>query len=104
MSSLRILGIDPGLRVTGFGVIEKSGSKLTYITSGCIRVPVGELVDLAEIPGRDVEVAGDVLHRIDDVLVGQIDARNAVVVDVGDLRRGIVHGVARSRRIRLTTG
>ena len=40
---LRILGIDPGLRVTGFGVIEKSGSKLTYITSGCVRVPVGEL-------------------------------------------------------------
>ena len=43
--ALRILGIDPGLRVTGFGVIEKSGSKLTYITSGCIRVPVGELPD-----------------------------------------------------------
>ncbi len=43
--AFRILGIDPGLRVTGFGVIEKSGSKLTYITSGCIRVPVGELPD-----------------------------------------------------------
>jgi len=35
--SLRILGIDPGLRVTGFGVLEKSGQKLAYITSGCIR-------------------------------------------------------------------
>ena len=34
---VRILGIDPGLRVTGFGVLEKSGQKLTYITSGCIR-------------------------------------------------------------------
>ena len=34
---IRILGIDPGLRVTGFGVLEKSGQKLTYITSGCIR-------------------------------------------------------------------
>jgi crossover junction endodeoxyribonuclease RuvC len=31
---LRILGIDPGLRVTGFGVIEQTGSKLSYITSG----------------------------------------------------------------------
>ena len=34
---VRILGIDPGLTVTGFGVIEKSGRRLTYVTSGCIR-------------------------------------------------------------------
>jgi crossover junction endodeoxyribonuclease RuvC len=33
----RILGIDPGLRVTGFGVIEKNGARLSYVTSGCIR-------------------------------------------------------------------
>ncbi|MBI4205918.1 MAG: crossover junction endodeoxyribonuclease RuvC [Betaproteobacteria bacterium] len=40
---IRILGIDPGLRVTGFGVLDKAGQKLTYVTSGCIRVPNGEL-------------------------------------------------------------
>ena len=38
---LRILGIDPGLRVTGFGVIEKHGSKLSYVTSGCIKTGEG---------------------------------------------------------------
>ena len=32
-----ILGIDPGLRTTGFGVIEKQGNKLRYIASGTIR-------------------------------------------------------------------
>ena len=37
----RILGIDPGLRVTGFGVIERVGSQLQYIASGCIRTPAG---------------------------------------------------------------
>jgi len=37
----RILGIDPGLRVTGFGVIEKRGGKLAYITSGCIKTGEG---------------------------------------------------------------
>ena len=41
--ALRILGIDPGLRTTGFGVIEQSGSKLRYITSGCVRSGAGEL-------------------------------------------------------------
>jgi len=35
--SVRILGIDPGLRVTGFGVIEQHGSRLVYVASGCIR-------------------------------------------------------------------
>ena len=40
---LRILGIDPGLRVTGFGVIDIDGGRLTYVASGCIRIPAGEL-------------------------------------------------------------
>jgi crossover junction endodeoxyribonuclease RuvC len=39
----RILGIDPGLRITGFGVLDKTGSKLAYVTSGCIRTPAGDL-------------------------------------------------------------
>jgi crossover junction endodeoxyribonuclease RuvC len=32
-----ILGIDPGLRTTGFGVIDKQGNKLRYIASGTIK-------------------------------------------------------------------
>jgi crossover junction endodeoxyribonuclease RuvC len=36
-TSIRILGIDPGLRSTGFGVIDKSGNKLAYVASGCIK-------------------------------------------------------------------
>ena len=35
--TIRILGIDPGLRITGFGIIDKTGQKLSYVTSGCIR-------------------------------------------------------------------
>ena len=37
MSAPRILGIDPGLRITGFGVIEQHGSQLVYVASGCIK-------------------------------------------------------------------
>lgn len=33
---MRILGIDPGLRTTGFGVIDVSGSTLSYVASGTI--------------------------------------------------------------------
>ena len=32
-----ILGIDPGSRLTGYGVIEQQGRKLTYLGSGCIK-------------------------------------------------------------------
>ena len=42
---VRILGIDPGLRITGFGVVEKEGSKLRYVTSGCVRSGGGGLSD-----------------------------------------------------------
>jgi len=40
---VRILGIDPGLQVTGFGVIEKHGQRLRYVTSGCVKSGRGEL-------------------------------------------------------------
>ncbi|MCW8888496.1 MAG: crossover junction endodeoxyribonuclease RuvC [Gammaproteobacteria bacterium] len=38
-----ILGIDPGSRITGFGLIKIDGPKLSYIESGCIRTGGGEL-------------------------------------------------------------
>jgi crossover junction endodeoxyribonuclease RuvC len=34
---VRILGVDPGLQVTGFGVIDKQGNRLAYVASGCVR-------------------------------------------------------------------
>jgi crossover junction endodeoxyribonuclease RuvC len=34
-----ILGIDPGSRITGYGVIDCAGLKNEYVTSGCIRLP-----------------------------------------------------------------
>ncbi len=34
----RILGIDPGSRVTGYGIIEASSGRQRYIASGCIRI------------------------------------------------------------------
>jgi crossover junction endodeoxyribonuclease RuvC len=45
----RILGIDPGLRVTGFGVIVASGNRLQYVTSGCIRNTSGTLPERLKI-------------------------------------------------------
>ncbi len=43
VSVTRILGIDPGSRVTGYGVIDVGGGHLRYVGSGCIRVQGADL-------------------------------------------------------------
>ena len=40
---VRILGIDPGSRHTGWGVIDSSGHKSHYVAHGCLSVGDGEL-------------------------------------------------------------
>jgi len=54
---IRILGIDPGLRSTGFGVIDKAGSKLAYVASGCIKT----------------DAAGSLPQRIKTILDGLVE-------------------------------
>ena len=44
-SPIVILGIDPGLADTGFGVIEKLGHQLTAIDCGSIKTPAKTLIE-----------------------------------------------------------
>lgn len=46
---MRILGIDPGLRTTGFGVIDVDGHRLRYVASGTISTTH---VEQGELPAR----------------------------------------------------
>ncbi len=39
---MRILGIDPGLRTTGFGVLDAEGAELRYVASGVIQTASAE--------------------------------------------------------------
>jgi crossover junction endodeoxyribonuclease RuvC len=36
-AAIRIIGIDPGLRTTGWGVIEANGARIAHIASGVVR-------------------------------------------------------------------
>ncbi len=47
----RIIGIDPGLRRTGWGVIDVAGSRLSFVACGVIKV----------------EVEGGLAHRLRDL-------------------------------------
>ncbi|MDE8346805.1 MAG: crossover junction endodeoxyribonuclease RuvC [Acidocella sp.] len=44
---IRLLGIDPGLRFTGWGVIESDGHRLRHIADGVIST-----ADIADVPLR----------------------------------------------------
>ena len=68
---LRILGIDPGLRATGFGVVDKAGHSITYVASGCIRTRDGDLPGRLKIllDGLEAVIAE---HQPDQVAVEQV--------------------------------
>ena len=34
---MRLLGLDPGLRATGWGVVEADGNRLTYVADGVVK-------------------------------------------------------------------
>jgi len=55
-----ILGIDPGSRVTGYGVIETAGQKQRYIASGCIRTNAD-----FELPNKLGEIFSGVTELIE---------------------------------------
>ncbi|WP_278385223.1 crossover junction endodeoxyribonuclease RuvC, partial [Alteromonas mediterranea] len=55
-----ILGIDPGSRITGYGLIARKQGKLVYVASGCIRVGT------ADLPSRLANIftgVGDIIRQ-----------------------------------------
>jgi len=91
---IRILGIDPGSRFTGFGVIESDGKNYKYITSGFIRVTgetwserlkvifesVNELVETHQPQEMSIEKV--FMHRNADSALKLGQARGAAICAV----------------------
>lgn len=72
-----ILGIDPGSRITGFGVVRDTGRGCEYVASGCIRTGSGALHERLQVVYRGVReiirTHGPVTMGIEQVFM----ARNA---------------------------
>lgn len=94
---MKILGIDPGSRITGFGLIEVEKLKFNYLASGCIRTK-GELTkrittifeNISEIVAKyqpDVVVIERAFMRPDrpnpDTAIKLGHARGAIISAVG---------------------
>ncbi|HUQ29106.1 MAG TPA: crossover junction endodeoxyribonuclease RuvC [Usitatibacter sp.] len=61
MTAIRILGIDPGLGCTGYGVLEKNRTSLAYVASGRIRSD--ESLALAERLAQILAGLSEVIER-----------------------------------------
>jgi crossover junction endodeoxyribonuclease RuvC len=78
MEVIRILGIDPGLRVTGFGVIEVIDGKLSYVTSGVIKTAAAKKNtiegedDKEELPARLKVILDGLFEVIDTYQPNQV--------------------------------
>jgi crossover junction endodeoxyribonuclease RuvC len=81
VSAIRILGIDPGLRLTGFGIIEKVGEKINYVTSGTIKTTSGKGADIEDLPSR-LKIIIDGLFEVIDTYVPEQVAVEKVFVNV----------------------
>jgi crossover junction endodeoxyribonuclease RuvC len=88
---LRILGIDPGSHVTGYGLVEKRRAGLVFVTFGEIRPPRGASLTVAlatvyeRLAGLIRESAPDVM-AIEDIFFGK-NVRSLI-------RQGQLRGVA----------
>ncbi len=75
---MRILGIDPGLRCTGFGVIDAEGSKLHYVASGTIKT---DAVHIGQLPAR-LKILFDGVREVAQRYQPQCSAVEIVFVNV----------------------
>ena len=91
--ALRILGIDPGSRITGFGIIDVVGREHFYVASGCIKTIPGD--ELAGRIGIIVENIGEIIacYKPQQAAVEAVAVRP--VLPVATPRRHLPHSAAR---------
>src|SRR5438046_1149773 len=88
-----ILGIDPGSRITGYGLIQSNGFRHQYVSSGCIRTQ-GELPErlnqifqglsqiITEFVPAQVAIEEVFMHRNANSALKLGQARGAIIVAV----------------------
>ena len=88
---MRILGIDPGIRNTGWGVVEQIENKLRHIANGVIK-PRPNLADAARLQFIAVGVAEAIAtHQPDAAAIEEIFVAKSAT---SALKLGMARGVA----------
>jgi len=86
----RVLGIDPGSRLTGYGVVDADRGRLRYVASGCIRTMDGSMAERLR----------ELLHGLEKTLADYVPEQVAIEQifiarnPVSALKLGQARGVA----------
>jgi crossover junction endodeoxyribonuclease RuvC len=99
---LRILGIDPGSLVTGYGVVERHGADVRHVAHGTLRPPRAAAL-ASRLAAIHAGVAGVIeAHRPDLVVVEQVFvAANARAALVLGQARGVALAAASAAGLRV---
>ena len=88
---MRLLGLDPGLRCTGWGVIDSDGARLVYVAAGVVRADSGLTLAERLVQLHDGLVAVIDEHRPEEAAVEETFVnKNAA----STLKLGLARGVA----------
>ena len=113
-SPVRVLGVDPGSRITGYGIVDATLDKSRYVDAGVVRAGDGAMPDrLAAIfAGLSKVIA---LHRPEVMAIEQVflarsadsalklgQARGAAIVAAVDAQIPVVEYAARRVKLALT--
>lgn len=87
----RILGIDPGSRFTGYGLIDSDGQHARYVSSGCLKISGASLPDklglifselhtlISEFQPHQLAIERVFMHRNADSALKLGQARGAAI-------------------------
>ncbi len=98
MATIRVLGIDPGSQRTGFGVLDVTGCRLTYVASGVIRTGQVDFATrlceifrciqtiVAQYQPREVAIEKVFVNRNPDSALKLGQARGAAICGTADAK------------------
>ena len=95
-ATIRVLGIDPGSQCTGFGIVDATGPRLTYVASGVIRTGQGDFAArlceifrgiqlvVAEYKPKEISIERVFVNRNPDSALKLGQARGAAICGAAD--------------------
>lgn len=88
---VRILGIDPGSQITGYGIVDVEGNRCVYVSSGCVRVSGKQLPErlkmifegvtqiITQFQPQEMAIENVFMHRNADSALKLGQARGAAI-------------------------
>src|ERR1700761_8363336 len=101
ITTVRVLGIDPGSQRTGFGVLDATGTRLTYVASGVIRTSQADFATrlceifrcmqtiVSQYRPHEIAIEKVFVNRNPDSALKLGQARGAAICGVADAKAAV---------------